>query len=180
MNDTPSLKSETAVPELPQETLSLNVNGTSHQLVVDPATPLLYILRNELELNGAKFGCGMGQCGACTVIVADQPVFSCTLPVGAVGRRPVRTLESLGSKDKPGRLQQAFIEHQAAQCGYCIAGMIVRAQALLERTPKPTEAQLVEHMQLNLCRCGTHLRILAAIRQVAGLPQPSASKGAQA
>lgn len=155
---------------------TIHVNGAAQPFSGDPATPLLYVLRNELGLNGAKFGCGMGQCGACTVLVEGRPVFSCLLPVQALGERKVRTLESLGSADKPGPLQKAFIAHQAAQCGYCIAGMIMRAQALLEQHPRPTEQQLREHMQLNLCRCGTHMRILAAIRQVAGLPAPTATE----
>jgi nicotinate dehydrogenase subunit A len=116
-------------------------------------------------VHGAKFGCGLGQCGACTVIVGDEPVFSCLLPVAAVGTRPVRTIEGLGTVDKPGKLQQAFIDRQAAQCGYCIAGMVMRAQALLERVPSPTDEQIRAHMEPNLCRCGTHMRILAAIRE---------------
>ena len=145
--------------------MTLIVNGVPHQLDIDPSTPLLYALRNQLGLHGAKFGCGLGQCGACTVIVGDQPVFSCLLPVAAVGTRAVRTIEGLGSADKPGRLQQAFIDKQAAQCGYCIAGMVMRAQALLERVPAPTDEQIRAHMEPNLCRCGTHMRILAAIRE---------------
>jgi len=145
--------------------MTLIVNGVPHQLDIDPSTPLLYALRNQLGLHGAKFGCGLGQCGACTVIVGDQPVFSCLLPVAAVGTRAVRTIEGLGSADKPGRLQQAFIDRQAAQCGYCIAGMVMRAQALLERVPAPTDEQIRAHMEPNLCRCGTHMRILAAIRE---------------
>lgn len=144
--------------------ITLTVNGASHALDIDPATPLLYALRDDLGLHGAKFGCGLGQCGACTVLVDGKPTFSCILPVAAVGQRPVRTLESLGTPEKPGPLQQAFIDHQAAQCGYCIAGMIMRAQALLEAKPHPTEAEIREHMEPNLCRCGTHMRILAAIR----------------
>ncbi|VWB77389.1 (2Fe-2S)-binding protein [Burkholderia lata] len=154
--------------------ITLNVNGVAHRLDLDPSTPLLYALRNDLDLHGAKFGCGLGQCGACTVMVDDEPVFSCLLPVSAIGGRRVRTIESLGTAARPGPLQRAFIKHQAAQCGYCIAGMIMRAQALLERTPKPTEQQLRTHMEPNLCRCGTHMRILAAIREVAGLPEPGA------
>jgi nicotinate dehydrogenase subunit A len=144
--------------------MTLVVNGVPHQLDIDPSTPLLYALRNQLGLHGAKFGCGLGQCGACTVIVGDQPVFSCLLPVAAVGTRAVRTIEGLGTTDKPGKLQQAFIDRQAAQCGYCIAGMVMRAQALLERVPSPTDEQIRAHMEPNLCRCGTHMRILAAIR----------------
>ena len=145
--------------------MTLIVNGVPHQLDMDPSTPLLYALRNQLGLHGAKYGCGLGQCGACTVIVGDQPVFSCLLPVAAVGTRAVRTIEGLGSTEKPGKLQQAFIDRQAAQCGYCIAGMVMRAQALLERVPSPTDEQIRAHMEPNLCRCGTHMRILAAIRE---------------
>ena len=152
--------------------ITLTVNGVRHTLDIDPSTPLLYALRNDLQLHGAKFGCGLGQCGACTVIVDDKPMFSCLIPVSALGERRVRTVESLGTAGHPGKLQQAFIDHQAAQCGYCIAGMIMRAQALLERNPKPTEHELRTQMEPNLCRCGTHMRILAAIRQVAGLPDP--------
>ena len=149
--------------------MTLIVNGVPHQLDIDPSTPLLYALRNQLGLHGAKFGCGLGQCGACTVIVGDKPVFSCLMPVAVVGTRPVRTIEGLGSMDEPGKLQQAFIDKQAAQCGYCIAGMVMRAQALLDRVPSPTDEEIRAHMEPNLCRCGTHMRILAAIRQ-AGQP----------
>jgi nicotinate dehydrogenase subunit A len=149
--------------------MTLIVNGMPHQLDIDPSTPLLYALRNQLGLHGAKFGCGLGQCGACTVIVGDKPVFSCLMPVAAIGTRSVRTIEGLGSTDKPGKLQQAFIDKQAVQCGYCIAGMVMRAQALLDRVPSPTDEQIRAHMEPNLCRCGTHMRILAAIRQ-AGQP----------
>jgi nicotinate dehydrogenase subunit A len=147
--------------------IDLTVNGKSHAIASEPDTPLLYVLRNELALNGAKFGCGMGQCGACTVIVGGKAVFSCLVPLAAVGSRPVTTIEGLGSKEKPNPLQAAFIEHQAVQCGYCIAGMIMRAQALLNVDPHPTEATLRAHMEPNLCRCGTHMRILRAIRAVA-------------
>ncbi|MFC4275412.1 (2Fe-2S)-binding protein [Achromobacter aloeverae] len=143
--------------------ITLTVNGKAHALDVDPATPLLYVLRNQLQLNGAKYGCGLGQCGACTVIVGDVPMFSCQVPLAAVGARAVRTVESLGTPDRPGPLQQSFIDHQAAQCGYCIAGMIMRAQALLERNPSPTRDEVIAHMEPNLCRCGTHMRIVAAI-----------------
>ncbi|MFL9992768.1 (2Fe-2S)-binding protein [Paraburkholderia sediminicola] len=155
--------------------INLTVNGVQHALDIDPSTPLLYALRNDLHLHGAKFGCGLGQCGACTVIVGDRAAFSCLMPVSSIGSRPVRTIESLGTAEHPGPLQKSFIEHQAAQCGYCIAGMIMRAQALLERNPRPTEGELREHMEPNLCRCGTHMRILAAIREVAHLPAPDAA-----
>ena len=118
--------------------ITLTVNGATHRLDIDPATPLLYALRGELGLNGAKFGCGLGQCGACTVIVDGEPVYSCLTPVVALQERHIRTVEGLGTPEKPGPLQQAFIDEQAAQCGYCIAGMIMRAQALLDRNPSPS------------------------------------------
>ncbi len=154
----------------------ITVNGTNQELHCAPTSPLLYALRNELKLNGAKFGCGMGQCGACTVIVDGHPVFSCLTPVAALEGRQVRTIESLGTATSPGALQAAFIKHQAAQCGYCIAGMIMRAQALLEKIPVPSEQQIIEYMEPNLCRCGTHMRIFAAIKEVArtGLKAPAA------
>jgi len=147
--------------------ITLTVNGTTHQVQAEPDTPLLYVLRNDLALNGAKFGCGLGQCGACTVLVDDKPVFSCLLPIAALSDRKVRTIESLGTPDKPGALPAAFEAEQAAQCGYCIAGMIMRAQALLERDSRPTEAELRAHLAPNLCRCGTHMRILRAVRRAA-------------
>jgi aerobic-type carbon monoxide dehydrogenase small subunit (CoxS/CutS family) len=156
--------------------VTLNVNGQEHRLDIDPSTPLLYALRDDLKLNGAKFGCGLGQCGACTVIVDGEAVFSCLSPVGALAGRKVRTLEGLGGGANPGKLQQAFEAEQAAQCGYCIAGMIMRAQVLLERVPHPTELQIREHMQPNLCRCGTHMRILRAIRRAAGVAPPAAER----
>ena len=145
--------------------ITLTVNGTAHQLDIDPATPLLYALRGELGLDGAKFGCGLGQCGACTVIVDGEAVFSCLLPVVALQDRHVLTIEGLGTFDKPNPLQQAFIDEQAAQCGYCIAGMVMRAQALLDRNPAATNAEIRAWMEPNLCRCGTHLRILKAVRR---------------
>ena len=147
--------------------ITLTVNGVLHRLDIDPATPLLYALRGELGLNGAKFGCGLGQCGACTVIVEGAPVFACLLPVAALQDRQVTTIEGLGTADKPNPLQQAFIQEQAAQCGYCIAGMVMRAQALLAANPNPSEADIRKHMQPNLCRCGTHMRILRAVQRAA-------------
>jgi len=145
--------------------ITLVVNGTSHQVDIEPATPLLYVLRGELGLDGAKFGCGLGQCGACTVIVAGEPVYACLVPVAAVENRPVTTIEGLGTAEQPSPLQQAFIDEQAAQCGYCIAGMIMRAHALLLRNPAPSDAEIRTRMAPNLCRCGTHMRILRAIRR---------------
>lgn len=147
--------------------ISLTVNGAAQSVDADPDTPLLYVLRDELGLNGAKFGCGLGQCGACTVLVDDRPAFSCLLPIAALAGRKVRTIESLGTPDRPGILAAAFEAEQAAQCGYCIAGMIMRAQALLERNNRPTEAELRASLAPNLCRCGTHMRILRAVRRAA-------------
>ena len=147
--------------------ITFTVNGATHQVDVEADTPLLYVLRNELGLNGAKFGCGLGQCGACTVLLDDKPAFSCLLPIASLAGRKVRTIEGLGTPEKPGDLPAAFEAEQAAQCGYCIAGMIMRAQALLERNDRPTEAELRTHMAPNLCRCGTHMRILRAVRRAA-------------
>jgi len=145
----------------------LIVNGVPRTVDADPTTPLLYVLRNDLELNAAKFGCGLGQCGACTVLVDGKPVFSCLLPLAAVKNLAVRTVEGLGTLDRLSPVQAAFEAEQAAQCGYCIPGMMMRAQALLERTTRPTEAELRTHMSVNLCRCGTHMRILRAVRRAA-------------
>lgn len=146
---------------------TLTVNGEPHTLDLDEDMPLLYALRNHLGLNGAKYGCGLGQCGACTVIVDDKPVFACLTPCSGLAGKSIRTVESLGSAERPGPLQQAFIDEQAAQCGYCIAGMLMRAQTLLERNPHPSEDDIRAYMATNLCRCGTHLRIVKAIRYVA-------------
>lgn len=146
-------------------TVSLTVNGEHHLLDVDPSTPLLYVLRNELELNAAKFGCGRGECGACTVEVDGRAIFSCVTPVGALTGRKVRTVEALGTTEAPGIVQRAFEDEQAAQCGYCIAGMVMRAQVLLDVNPRPTDGEIRSHMNPNLCRCGTHARILRAIRR---------------
>jgi nicotinate dehydrogenase subunit A len=145
--------------------ITLVVNGAAHKLDIDPATPLLYALRGDLGLNGAKFGCGLGQCGACTVIVEGKPVYACLVPVVALQDRPITTVEGIGTAQAPSPLQQAFIDEQAAQCGYCIAGMIMRATALLDRNPVPSEAEIRTEMEPNLCRCGTHMRIVRAIRR---------------
>jgi nicotinate dehydrogenase subunit A len=147
--------------------VTVEVNARAHRLHADPSMPLLYVLRDLLGLNGAKFGCGLGQCGACTVLLDDQPVFSCLVPLASLAGRRVRTLESLGSAAEPGLLQRAFLDEQAAQCGYCSAGMLMRAQALLERTADPTEAEIRRALQPQLCRCGSHMRVLRAVRRAA-------------
>jgi len=141
------------------------LNGRRASVDAEPETPLLYVLRDDLRLNAAKFGCGLGQCGACTVLVEGEPIFSCLTPVSMVEGKKVTTLEGLGTIADPGKLQEAFIAEQAAQCGYCIPGMMMRAAALLAKTPHPTDAQVREAMQPNLCRCGTHMRILRAIKR---------------
>jgi nicotinate dehydrogenase subunit A len=145
----------------------LNVNGKSVAVFVDdPNVPLLYVLRDNLGLHGPRFGCGLGQCGACTVHIDGAAVRSCVMPLSAVKGKVV-TLEGLGSEARPHPLQRAFIEEQAVQCGYCINGMIMQSAALLTRTPKPTEAQIRQELAANLCRCGTHLRILRAVMRAA-------------
>lgn len=143
--------------------IELNVNGAKRALDVDPDTPLLYVLRNDLALNGPKYGCGLGECGACTVLIDGVAARSCVLPVKGVAGRRVTTLEGLGNQQQPSSLQRAFIDMQAAQCGYCINGMIMTAQALLNRKPHPTEDEIRRELQYNLCRCGTHVEILSAV-----------------
>jgi nicotinate dehydrogenase subunit A len=147
---------------------SLKVNNKLCVVDTDPRTPLLYVLRDDLELNGPKFGCGLSQCGACTVIVNGETIRSCVTPVAAVRNRHVITLEGLGTLAKPHPLQAAFIEEQAAQCGYCIGGMIMTAKVLLDRNPHPSEEQIKQALEGHLCRCGTHLRIVRAIQRAAG------------
>ena len=147
--------------------ITLDVNGERRTTPAAPDTPLLYVLRNDLELNAAKYGCGFGQCGACTVLVDGKPVRSCTTPVATAAGRKIVTLEGLGTAAKPGRLQRAFVAEQAAQCGYCVAGMMMSAQALLDRNPDPTAAEIRAALAGNLCRCGTHNRIVRAVRRAA-------------
>src|ERR1700686_4899 len=148
-------------------TITLHVNAASHEIDADPSTPLLYVLRNELALHGPKFGCGLGQCGACTVHVDGRADFSCVLPIAPVGNREIPTLEGLLVEGKPNRLQRAFIDEQAAQCGYCISGMVMRAQVLLRTKPNPTDNEIRNYMRPNLCRCGTHTAIMRAIKRAA-------------
>ena len=148
-------------------TISLKVNGATVSVPAEPDTPLLYVLRNDLALNGAKFGCGLSQCGACTVLVDGQPVRSCVTPIGTLGSSEITTIEGLGTVQKPHPLQQAFIDEQAAQCGYCINGMLMTAKGLLDRNPHPAEAEVRQGLALNLCRCGTHNRIVRAVLRAA-------------
>ncbi len=148
-------------------TIRIEVNGRARDVTSEGDTPLLYVLRDELALNGAKYGCGLGQCGACTVLVGDEAVFSCVTPLSMVAGTRITTLEGLGSAREPGRVQRAFIAEQAAQCGFCIPGMIVRAEALLRAHPHPDEKQVREALHPHLCRCGTHMRILRAVMKAA-------------
>jgi nicotinate dehydrogenase subunit A len=145
--------------------MSLKVNGRDHTVDVDPATPLLYVLSDDLALKGPKFGCGLGQCGACTVIVNGQATRSCQMPVRSVGTSEVTTLEGLGTSAKPHPIQQAFIDEQAAQCGFCLSGVILSAKAVLDRNPRATDAELQQALSGVLCRCFTHARFMRAIKR---------------
>jgi len=147
--------------------ISLKVNGAQRSVPAAADTPLLYVLRNDLALNGAKFGCGLAQCGACTVLLDGRAVRSCVTEIGSIGASEVTTIEGLGTIDKPHPLQQAFIDEQAAQCGYCINGMIMSAKDLLDRNPHPTAAEVREGLAQNLCRCGTHGRIIHTVLRAA-------------
>ena len=147
--------------------INLKVNGASRSVPAEPDTPLLYVLRNDLALNGAKFGCGLAQCGACTVLIDGKATRSCVTPLSAVGNSEITTIEGLGSIDKPHALQQAFIEEQAVQCGYCINGMIMSAKELLDHNPRPSEGDVQAALAGNLCRCGTHNRIIRAVLRAA-------------
>jgi nicotinate dehydrogenase subunit A len=145
----------------------LQINGAALAVSATPETPLLYVLRNDAKLNGPKFGCGLGQCGACTVLLDGVATRSCITPISAVGRAKVVTLEGLGTIEKPHELQRAFIEEQAAQCGYCTNGMIMTAKAFLDANPRPTVQQIKQALANNLCRCGSHLRVLKAVQRAA-------------
>jgi nicotinate dehydrogenase subunit A len=165
--------------------IDLKVNGQIRHVDVDPSTPLLYVLREDLDMHGAKFGCGLGQCGACTVNIDGKAALSCVTPVSAVAvsassSRAIVTVEGLGTIEKPGLLQQAFEQEQAAQCGYCIAGMIMRAQPLLERKTNPSDNEIRQAMVTNLCRCGTHMRILRAVRKACDSAHGASASGAAA
>jgi len=150
----------------------LKVNGVVHGVSAEPDTPLLYVLRNDLHLNGAKFGCGLAQCGACSVLIDGVERRSCVYPVAAASKASITTLEGLGTEEQPGALQRAFIEEQAAQCGYCSSGMIVAAHALLARNSKPTVAEVKQALEGHLCRCGTHNRIVRAILRASRADRP--------
>src|SRR5271170_2046139 len=145
--------------------MKLKINGREQDVDADPRTPLLYVLRGDLALNAAKFGCGLGQCGACTVLVDGEAAFACVTPIVLLAGKEVTTLEGLGTLDKPAPIQRAFMEEQAAQCGYCIAGMMMRAQALLQKNPRASDAEIRAWLEPNLCRCCTHMRILRAIHR---------------
>jgi len=147
--------------------LTLKVNGRSHQVDVDPATPLLYVLSDDLELRGPKFGCGLGQCGACTVVINGQATRSCVTPVSTVGQNEITTLEGLGTADSPHPLQQAFIDEQAAQCGFCLRGGVLTAETFLDRNPRATDEQIRQALSGVLCRCFANVRMLKAIRRYA-------------
>ena len=147
--------------------ITLSVNGMSRALDVEPETPLLYVLRNDLALHGPKFGCGLAQCGACTVLMDGKAIRSCVTPVSRAAGHKVTTLEGLGSVEKPHPIQRAFIKEQAAQCGYCVNGMIMTAKALLDRKPDPSEREIKQALAGNLCRCGTHQRIVQAVKRAA-------------
>jgi len=149
--------------------ISLKVNGATRVVSAEPDTPLLYVLRNDLELNGAKFGCGLAQCGACTVLIDGRAARSCVTAIDTVANSEITTIEGLGTIDKPHPLQRAFMEEQAAQCGYCINGMIMTAKELLDRNPKPSEKEVREGLAANLCRCGTHGRIIRAVLKASQL-----------
>jgi nicotinate dehydrogenase subunit A len=145
----------------------LRINGKTRTVAVEADTPLLYVLRNDLELNGPKFGCGLAQCGACTVLLEGKPVRSCVTPVSAVGKARVTSIEGLGTVDRPHPLQRAFIEEQACQCGYCGSGMVMSAKALLDRNPWPSEREIKQALNGHLCRCASHNRIVRAVQRAA-------------
>lgn len=151
-----------------QSTIRLTVNGGVHDVDAAPDTALLYVLRNDLELNGPKYGCGLGECGTCTVLIDGVAARSCVIPISGCIERDILTLEGLGSRSHPDPVQDAFIKEQAAQCGYCLNGMIMTTKALLNRSPHPSESELREALRYNLCRCGAHVEIMRAAMRAAG------------
>jgi nicotinate dehydrogenase subunit A len=152
------------------ERMKLHVNGREHEVAAEAKTPLLYVLRNDLGLKGTRFGCGTGHCGACTVLMDGKAIQSCDMPLWSAEGKEITTIEGLGTREKLHPLQEAFLDEQAAQCGYCINGIIMSAAALLQRSKNPTEEEITKALERNLCRCGTHVRILRAIRNVARKP----------
>jgi nicotinate dehydrogenase subunit A len=148
--------------------IRLTVNGSVHDVNAAPDTALLYVLRNDLELNGPKYGCGLGECGACNVLIDGVVARSCVIPISGCAERDILTLEGLGSRDHPDTVQDAFIKEQAAQCGYCLNGMIIATKALLLRNPNPSENEVLEALRYNLCRCGAHIEIVRAAMRAAG------------
>src|SRR5689334_9534480 len=151
-----------------QTTIRLNVNGGTCEISADADTPLLYVLRNDLALNGPKYGCGLGECGTCTVLIDGQAARACVIPIEGCEGRDIVTLEGLGSRERPDPVQQAFIQEQAAQCGYCLNGMIMSTKALLATNPHPTETEILHALRYNLCRCGAHIEIVRAAMRAAG------------
>ncbi|MBR1121187.1 (2Fe-2S)-binding protein [Bradyrhizobium lablabi] len=148
--------------------MRLTVNGKTHDVAAAPDTALLYVLRNDLELNGPKYGCGLGECGACAVLIDGVAARSCVIPIEGCDGRDIVTLEGLGTRERPDPVQQAFIDEQGAQCGYCLNGMIITTKALLARTPAPSEDEVIEALRYNLCRCGAHVEIARAALRAAG------------
>ena len=151
------------------ENIALKVNGRAHTILVEPDTPLLYILRNDLEQNGPKYGCGLGQCGACTVIMNGQSARSCVVTAAMAKGADITTLDGLGTREKPHPVQKAFIDEQAAQCGYCLNGMVMETATFLSRNPNPTDAEIRNALARNLCRCGAHVEIVKAVKRAATL-----------
>jgi nicotinate dehydrogenase subunit A len=156
--------------EIAQGKIRLTVNGRSHDVAADPDTALLYVLRNDLELNGPKYGCGLGECGTCAVLIDGVAARSCAIPISGCVGRAILTLEGLGTRESPDPVQQAFIDEQAAQCGYCLNGMIMTTKALLNANPHPSETEVLEALRYNLCRCGAHVEIVRAAMRAAGHP----------
>lgn len=152
-----------------QEEIALSVNGNAVRVAAEATTPLLDVLRNRLDLKGTRYGCGLEQCGSCIVLVDGEPVYACSREIGTVAGRSVTTIEGLGSAERPHPLQQAFLDEQAGQCGYCLSGIIMRAKALLDRNPSPTRADIVAVLDGHLCRCGAHLRMLRAVEKAAAV-----------
>jgi nicotinate dehydrogenase subunit A len=149
--------------------ISLTVNGTAVRVTALETTPLLDVLRNQLELEGARYGCGLEQCGSCMVLLDGEPIYACSREIGTVAGRSVTTIEGLGSMMQPHPLQQAFLDEQAGQCGYCLSGILINAKALLDRNPSPSRREIAEALDRNLCRCGAHLRILRAVEKAAAM-----------